>query len=35
LYYKLTGSSTSTVITQGPSGATPLNIATTTGITHP
>jgi len=35
LYYKLTGSNTSTVITQGPTGTTPLNIATSTGVTHP
>jgi len=33
--YHLTGSSTNTVITQGPSGTTPLNIATSSGITHP
>jgi len=35
IYYKLTGSNTNTSITQGPTGTTPLNIATTTGITHP
>ena len=35
LYYKLTGSSTNTSITQGPTGTTQLNIATTAGITHP
>jgi len=35
LYYKLTGSNTNTVITQGPTGTTPLNIATSTGVTHP
>jgi len=33
--YQLTGSNTHTVITQGPTGTTPLNVATSTGITHP
>jgi len=33
--YHLTGSSTNTVITQGPTGTTPLNTATTAGIGHP
>jgi len=33
--YQLTGSNTNTVITQGPTGTTPLNIATSTGVTRP